>query len=140
MHETRVYIWILISGLSGLKADVHDITKLVDDVSLNDLLNGTYDCPSLGKDKGKKAANTTESFLHSVRKACSVLQLPRPAQFLNFAETDVFSSERMPACPSNSVSIVENGDSSATNMSSSSNKVSSMKLLDAREGRQAWLR
>jgi hypothetical protein len=46
----------------------------------------------------------------------------------------------MPTCPSNSVSIVENGDSSATNMSSSSNKVSSMKLLDAREGRQAWLR
>ncbi|KAJ6701784.1 F22C12.19 [Salix koriyanagi] len=110
-------------GLSGLKADVHDITKLVDDVSLNDLLNGTYDCPSLGKDKGKKAANTTESFLHSVRKACSVLQLPRPAQFLNFAETDVFSSERMPTYPSNSVSIVENGDSSATNMSSSSNKI-----------------
>eukprot|EP00258_Populus_trichocarpa_P000951 XP_002299507.3 uncharacterized protein LOC7479288 isoform X1 [Populus trichocarpa] len=110
-------------GLCGLKADVHDITKPVDDISLNDLLNGTYDCPSLGKDKGKKAANTTENFLHSVRKACSVLQFPRPAQFQNFAEMDVCSSEKMPTCPSNSVSIVENGDSSATNMSSSSNKI-----------------
>ncbi|KAG5228302.1 UPF0706 protein [Salix suchowensis] len=91
-------------SLSGLKADVHDITKLVDDVSLNDLLNGTYD-----------SANTTESFLHSVRKACSVLQLP-----------GLLTRE----CPHAHLTLfllVENGDSSATNMSSSSNKVSSMK-------------
>ncbi|CAK7335615.1 unnamed protein product [Dovyalis caffra] len=106
-------------GLCGLKTDVHDITKLVHDISLNDLLDGTYECPSLGKDKGKKATNTTESFLHSVGKACLILQFPGPAQFQNFVETDVCSSEKIPTCPSNSVSIVENGDSSATDISSS---------------------
>jgi hypothetical protein len=42
----------------------------------------------------------------------------------------------MPPCPSYSVSIVENGDSSATDISSFT-KVSSMKLLNARECRQA---
>ena len=133
-----VYIWILISGLCGLKTDDHDITKLVDHISLNDVLDGTYECPSLGKDKGKKAINATENILHSVVKACFILHFSRPAHLQNFAETDVYSNEKMPTCPSYSVSIVENGDSSATDISSST-KVSSMKL-NARECRQAWIR
>ncbi|XP_011022608.1 PREDICTED: uncharacterized protein LOC105124328 isoform X3 [Populus euphratica] len=105
-------------GLCGLKTDDHDITKLVDYISLNDVLDGTYECPSLGKDKGKKAINATENILHSVVKACFILHFSRPAQLQNFAETDVYSNEKMPPCPSYSVSIVENGDSSATDISS----------------------
>ncbi|KAJ6705503.1 F22C12.19 [Salix purpurea] len=72
-------------GLCGLKTDGHDITKLVDHISLNDVLDGTYE----------------------------------PALFQNFAETDVCSNEKMPTCPSYSVSVVENGDSSATDITSS---------------------
>ncbi|XP_021679381.2 uncharacterized protein LOC110664131 isoform X2 [Hevea brasiliensis] len=109
-------------GLYGLKTDVHDITKLVDDLSLNDLLQGTYECPSLGKDRGKKATNTTEHILHSVRKACSILQLPTSVQFHNFAEIDTYSNEKVPTCQSSSISIVgngDNGDSSTTDLSSS---------------------
>ncbi|XP_011022610.1 PREDICTED: uncharacterized protein LOC105124328 isoform X5 [Populus euphratica] len=106
------------NGLCGLKTDDHDITKLVDYISLNDVLDGTYECPSLGKDKGKKAINATENILHSVVKACFILHFSRPAQLQNFAETDVYSNEKMPPCPSYSVSIVENGDSSATDISS----------------------
>ncbi|KAF2297885.1 hypothetical protein GH714_004722 [Hevea brasiliensis] len=107
-------------GLYGLKTDVHDITKLVDDLSLNDLLQGAYECPSLGKDRGKKATNTTERILHSVRKACSILQLPRSAQIQNFADIDSCSNEKMPACQSSSISTVgngDNGDSSTTDIS-----------------------
>lgn len=119
-----------------MKTDGHDITKLVDHISLNDVLDGTYECPSLGKDKGKKAIDATENILHSVIKACFILHFSRPALFQNFAETDVCSNEKMPTCPSYSVSVVENGDSSATDITSS-NKVSSMKLMNARECRQA---
>ncbi|KAF2321254.1 hypothetical protein GH714_037364 [Hevea brasiliensis] len=107
-------------GLYGLKTDVHDITKLVDDLSLNDLLQGAYECPSLGKDRGKKATNTTERILHSVRKACSILQLPRSAQIQNFADIDSCSNEKMPTCQSSSISTVgngDNGDSSTTDIS-----------------------
>ncbi|KAF9685871.1 hypothetical protein SADUNF_Sadunf03G0099500 [Salix dunnii] len=106
-------------GLCGLKTDGHDITKLVDHVSLNDVLDGTYECPSLGKDKGKKAINATENILLSVIKACFILHFSRPALIQNFAETDVCSNEKMPTCPSYSVSVVENGDSSATDITSS---------------------
>ncbi|KAJ6415124.1 hypothetical protein OIU84_004008 [Salix udensis] len=105
-------------GLCGLKTDGRDITKLVDHISLNDVLDGTYECPSLGKDKGKKAINATENILHSVIKACFILHFSRPALFQNFAETDFCSNEKMPTCPSYSVSVVENGDSSATDITS----------------------
>ncbi|EEF51256.1 conserved hypothetical protein [Ricinus communis] len=103
-------------GLYGLKTDVHDITKLVDDLSLDDLLQGIYECPKLGKDKGKKATNTTESVLHSVRKACSILQLTRSAQFQNFAEIDSCSNEIIPTGQTTSISIVGNGDNGDSSM------------------------
>lgn len=115
-----------MSGLYGLKTDGHDITKLVDDLSLNDLLQGSYGSPSLGKDRGKKATNTTEHILHSARKACSILQLPRSVQSHNFADADTCSNEKGPTCPSSSISIVRNGDNDdlSTTDLSSSNKVS----------------
>ncbi|KAJ4957022.1 hypothetical protein NE237_013805 [Protea cynaroides] len=69
-----------ILGIYGPKSDIHDATKQVDELSLNELLDGSYKCPTLCQDKGKKAANTNENILHSVRKACSILQLQRPVQ------------------------------------------------------------
>ncbi|XVF10510.1 hypothetical protein REPUB_Repub07fG0189100 [Reevesia pubescens] len=91
-------------GLYGLKADVHDVTKLVEDLSLNELLDGSYECPSLGKEKGRKAANTTENFLHSVRKAWSILPLRR-VQSQNFTDIDNSLHKKMSMHPSSSISL-----------------------------------
>ncbi|XVF13056.1 hypothetical protein REPUB_Repub08aG0174800 [Reevesia pubescens] len=103
-------------GLYGLKADIHDITKLVEDLSLNELLDGTYECPSLGKEKGRKAVNTTENFLHSVKKACSILPLRR-VQSQNFTDIDNSSQKKMSMYPPSSVSLAStciNGDKEGT--------------------------
>ncbi|XWS61708.1 hypothetical protein CRYUN_Cryun07bG0149200 [Craigia yunnanensis] len=99
-------------GLYGLKSDIHDITKLVEDLSVNELLDGTYEYSVLGKEKGKKAANTTENFLHSVKKACSILPL-RSVQSQHFTDIDNASHKKMPMYPPSSVSVAAsciNGD------------------------------
>ncbi|KAI4315475.1 hypothetical protein L6164_028278 [Bauhinia variegata] len=97
-------------GLYGLKHDIHDITKLVDEPSLDELLRGTFDCPSLSKDKGKKASNMSESFLNSVKKACSIIQLPKRVQSQNMVDTDSSSNMKMSTCQLSSFSVVESGD------------------------------
>lgn len=76
------------SGIYGLKPDVFDITKYVDELSLDELLRGSYDCPCTAKDKGKKAANSNDSLLQSVRSACSVLQAQKVSQTQNCGEID----------------------------------------------------
>lgn len=114
LHEIRnCILGYFISGIYGLKSDIHDVTKLVDEISVNRLLDGTYKCPSLGKDKGKKAVSTNENILHSVRKACSLLQLRRPVQSQQFSETDCSSNRKLSTSSSNSFSCVAsniNGD------------------------------
>ena len=114
LHEIRnCILGYFISGIYGLKSDIHDVTKLVDEISVNRLLDGTYKCPSLGKDKGKKAVSTNENILHSVRKACSLLQLRRPVQSQQFSETDCSSNRKLSTCSANSFSCVAsniNGD------------------------------
>lgn len=117
------------TGLYGLKSDVHDFTKLTDDPPLNDLFYGSYDCASLGKDKGKKDTNVNECFLQSIRKACSVLQLPWPVCPRNIAESESCSISKPSASLVSSVSSMEGGVNfdiegpSATD-APSSNKVS----------------
>ncbi|XVE57966.1 hypothetical protein DITRI_Ditri04bG0131800 [Diplodiscus trichospermus] len=91
-------------GLYGLKSDIHDITKLVEDISLNELLDGTYKYPILGKEKGKKAANTTENFLHLVKEGCSILPLQR-AQSQNFTNIENSSHKKMSMYPPSPVSV-----------------------------------
>ncbi|KAF5478181.1 hypothetical protein F2P56_004764 [Juglans regia] len=108
-------------GLFGLKLDTHDITKLMDDPALNDLLDGTYKCSSLVKDKEEKAENINAGFFHSVRKAFSVLQLSRTVQSQNIADIDNFSNNKMSTCFSSSVSD-DKGESSCTTDPSSCNK------------------
>ncbi|XP_061337879.1 uncharacterized protein LOC133284793 [Gastrolobium bilobum] len=99
------------SGLYGLKHDFRDVTKLMDEPPLDELLKGTFVCPVISKDKGKKA-NMNESFLNSVRKACSIV-LPKPVQSQNMAEMDYSSNNKMPTCQLSSVCALEsvgNGD------------------------------
>ncbi|KAI9173702.1 hypothetical protein LWI28_005102 [Acer negundo] len=96
-------------GLYGLKSDVNDVTNLVDGLSLKDLLDGSYDCPSLNKDKGNKAANKNENFLLSVRKACTILPRSKPVQSPNYAEMDSSSNNNLLVSPPSSVSLVSSG-------------------------------
>ncbi|XP_020419633.1 uncharacterized protein LOC18776228 isoform X2 [Prunus persica] len=96
-------------GVHGLKSDNHDVTKLVDDVLLNELLDGTCKCPSLDKGKGKKPANVNDSFLHSVRKASFVLPLPRSVQPQHITEVDSNSDKIMSPWPLSTSSVVTSG-------------------------------
>ncbi|RDX61647.1 hypothetical protein CR513_60107 [Mucuna pruriens] len=100
-------------GLYGLKHDLHDVTKRMDEPPLDELLRGTFDCPILSKDKGKKTSSMNDSFLNSVRKACSILQFPKPVQSQNMAEMDYSSNMKMSTCQVSSFCAVEsvgNGD------------------------------
>lgn len=94
-------------GLYGLKHDFHDVTKLMDEPPLDELLRGTFDCPILSKDKGKKTSNMSVSFLNSVRKACSILQLRKSVQSQNMSEVEYSSSMKISTCQLSSVSAAE---------------------------------
>ncbi|KAG5041489.1 hypothetical protein JHK85_013965 [Glycine max] len=100
-------------GLYGLKHDFHDVTKLMEEPPLEELLRGTFDFPILSKDKGKKTSSMSDSFLNSVRKACSILQHPKPIRSQNMAEMDYSSNMKMSTCQLSSVCAIEsvgNGD------------------------------
>lgn len=69
-----------ILGVYGSKHDICDFGKHVDEVSLNELLDGSYKCPDSMKDKEKKTEAVNGRILLSVREACSILQLKKPGQ------------------------------------------------------------
>ncbi|CAA3010233.1 Hypothetical predicted protein [Olea europaea subsp. europaea] len=75
-------------GVYGLKPDAFDIKKHIHELSFNELLDGSYNCPSNTKDKGKKAANSNDNLLNSVRKACSVLRLQKAVLAQKCAENE----------------------------------------------------
>ncbi|MED6191494.1 hypothetical protein PIB30_118985 [Stylosanthes scabra] len=85
-------------GLYGLKHDFHDVTTLVDEPPLDELLKGAFDRLTLSKEKGKKASNTNESFVNSIRKACSILQFRNSVQTQNMAEMDCSSNKSTSNC------------------------------------------
>lgn len=114
-----------MSGLYGLKSDNHDVTKLLDDPPLNELLDGSYKCPILSKDKGKKAANVNENFLHSVRRACSILQHPRSDQSQSVAEIDSCSNKKTSTWSLSSVSVEASGVNYDIGVSSASDMTTS---------------
>ncbi|EEC72881.1 hypothetical protein OsI_06660 [Oryza sativa Indica Group] len=60
-------------GTHGLRSDIRDITNHIENLSLSELLNGTYKYSSLGREKGKKVLRTKDELLVSVRKAFSML-------------------------------------------------------------------
>ncbi|KAF8379604.1 hypothetical protein HHK36_029045 [Tetracentron sinense] len=113
-----------ILGIYGLKSGIHDVIKHVDELSLNELLDDSYKCPTLCQDKGKKATNVNENILHSVRKACSVLQLWRPVQSRNAVDLDSSSNRKTPSCLLSSASSVissidcDKGDNCTTDLTS----------------------
>ncbi|XP_073028099.1 uncharacterized protein [Primulina eburnea] len=75
-------------GIYGLKADVFDITKYLNEIPLDEILNGKYHCPIIANGKEKKAVNSNSSVLQSVRKAYSVLQARKVLQAEKCAEID----------------------------------------------------
>ncbi|KAK4422565.1 hypothetical protein Salat_1839000 [Sesamum alatum] len=81
-------------GIYGLKPDSFDITKYVNEVSLDELLHGRYSSPSITEDKGEKAPNSNSNLLESVRKACSVLQAQKVLQAQNCAEIDTSGTQK----------------------------------------------
>ncbi|CAA6671594.1 unnamed protein product [Spirodela intermedia] len=61
-------------GTLGVKFDHLDLTKSVDDLSLNELLDGSFSCPPNSyQERAKKASSANENILLSIRKAASVL-------------------------------------------------------------------
>ncbi|KAE9607713.1 hypothetical protein Lalb_Chr09g0333071 [Lupinus albus] len=93
-------------GLYGLKHDLHDVTKLMDEPPLDELLKGTFARPNLGKDEVKRTSSLNENFMNSVRKACSILHSPKSVQSQNTAEMDCSSNKTSP-CELSSVCAVE---------------------------------
>ncbi|KAL0330017.1 UNVERIFIED_CONTAM: hypothetical protein Sradi_4988400 [Sesamum radiatum] len=73
-------------GIYGLKSELTDITKYVNELSLDELLCGRYDYSSIAKDKGKSVSNSNSNFLQSYRKACSILQDQKVHQTQKCAE------------------------------------------------------
>ncbi|KAJ0811179.1 hypothetical protein HanPSC8_Chr17g0747881 [Helianthus annuus] len=69
-----------ILGVYGSKHDIRDLVKHVEDVSLNELLDGSYKCPNSVKVKEKSTEALNGSILQSVREACSVLHLQKLSQ------------------------------------------------------------
>ncbi|KAF1862576.1 hypothetical protein Lal_00014116 [Lupinus albus] len=108
IHDAQVFVvlTVLFAGLYGLKHDLHDVTKLMDEPPLDELLKGTFARPNLGKDEVKRTSSLNENFMNSVRKACSILHSPKSVQSQNTAEMDCSSNKTSP-CELSSVCAVE---------------------------------
>ncbi|KAF5730028.1 hypothetical protein HS088_TW20G00398 [Tripterygium wilfordii] len=116
----RCLAWFSVlekEGVYGLKTDIQDITEPIDDLSLNTLLDGSCTYPRLGKDKGKKAAIHTDNIMHSIGRACSILQLSGSHQSQDFAEVDSFSNKKNSPFLSSSVTNGANVDSCMADVS-----------------------
>ncbi|KAM7257245.1 hypothetical protein ACFE04_012986 [Oxalis oulophora] len=94
-------------GIHGLKSDSHDVTSVLEELSLNDLLDGTFVCPSLVNDKGYKVTKLNENTMNSIKKALSILPVTRSFQSPDIVETD---SSTFPPSSTSFVSSGVNGD------------------------------
>ncbi|KAI4310352.1 hypothetical protein MLD38_035335 [Melastoma candidum] len=113
-------------GLYGLKSSDSDITQLADDLSIVELLEGTFENPSSSNEKTKKFANSNDSIMPLVRKAFSVLQPLKPAKSENLEGSDTVTSNKMSTDIQTSVPMDEgcngddNGEPSTTEMCTAS--------------------
>ena len=87
----------------GSKHDICDFAKHLDEVSLNELLDGSCKHPKSVKDKEKETEIVNGSILVSVRQACSILQLQKPTQTPNVAAIDGTYNHNASSCLPNSV-------------------------------------
>ncbi|OQU84753.1 hypothetical protein SORBI_3004G117900 [Sorghum bicolor] len=94
------------SGAHGLKSDVRDITNHIENLSLSELLDGTYKYSSLGRDKGKKVLRTKEELLVSVRKAFSMLS---DMDYCHGKDSNIILSPKLPSASISSCDIKEQG-------------------------------
>ncbi|KAI3812900.1 hypothetical protein L1987_17613 [Smallanthus sonchifolius] len=69
-----------ILGVYGSKHDICDLAKHMEEVSLNELLDGSYKSPNSIKVKEKPTEALNGSILQSVREACSILHLQKLSQ------------------------------------------------------------
>ncbi|KAK9147372.1 hypothetical protein Scep_006129 [Stephania cephalantha] len=83
-----------ILGIYGLRSDIHDVTKHVDEVSLNDLLDGSYKWCNQYPVRGKKAGNANENIVNLVRNACSILQPLRTVRQQSNIELESISNKK----------------------------------------------
>lgn len=104
LHRFVIIFYHFKLGKYGLKSDLCDVTKYMDDLSLNELLDSSYKYPSLCPEKGKRAPNINENILSSVRKACSILPLQGAVDnngngkaVMNFSKPNC-SSLNLPEC------------------------------------------
>ncbi|KAF9614564.1 hypothetical protein IFM89_019311 [Coptis chinensis] len=97
-----IALGIFVSGIYGLKSGNHDVTEHVDELSLNDLLDGSYKYLGLCQDKAKKAANTNENLVNTLKKACSILQPWRTVQSQNAGELGSSCNRKVDALSSGS--------------------------------------
>ncbi|KAK1326147.1 hypothetical protein QJS10_CPA01g02265 [Acorus calamus] len=92
-----------IFGIYGLKSDLNNAIKPVDDISLNKLLDGTCE-NNLCQDKGKKATDGNENILLSLRNACSVLSCQKAVESHNVIGMQSYCNGKMPAILQSSIS------------------------------------
>lgn len=99
-----------ILGTHGSKSDLHDIAKKMDELSLSELLDGSYKFPKLPMDKGKKYSYSNDSILLSVRKACSILCPPPHGIAENASNVKASQSSQDPSFSTGSSSDCEAKD------------------------------
>lgn len=75
-------------GMYGLKSDVMDVTKDVDDLPLRELLDGSYKCAPSPKDRRNNASNSSDSLMQLVRNANSMLRCQKSVQMQNCSNVD----------------------------------------------------
>ncbi|XP_010473649.1 PREDICTED: uncharacterized protein LOC104753070 isoform X1 [Camelina sativa] len=97
-------------GAYGLKPAINDVTKLIEDLSLKNLLEGSYECPSLGKDKMKKLENTNDTLLSVVRNVWSIVPTRRPVQSQSSTELETCLSRTLSSPPSSVSASLPNGE------------------------------
>lgn len=96
-------------GIYGLKSDLHDVTKHMEELSLDELLDGSYNYPKICPEKGKRTLHGNENIILSVRKACSILSFRGAAD--NGGNRKVLTSTQNPSPSAANTSDKDDKDS-----------------------------
>lgn len=109
-----------MSGSYGLKSDIKDISNLLEDISLDDLLNGNSKYLKLRQDKEKQVPDTKETFEHLVRRAFSVLPAGKHLRHPRLSDMDSKKTPSSSVSPpiAASFGITDQADISEVTMSS----------------------